>query len=482
LDTLSQALNTTKIGIDGEAFLVDHNGNLVGLSNPKRLNFTFKEVTPVTLIMDRVFQDAITFVLSQSKSNFSQVPVISSRTVPLGDRAYLLSTFHIASSSDLNWTAIVIIPRENYFATSDLAVQRALIIGLCIVVALIVATIVATVFLLTIPLRRLERGMNAVAKSLTAPTLRRRSFIQEVDSMERAYGNMASGIHSFSKYVPGPVVRQLLEEDGEPRIGVSNRVCTFFFSDIVGFTSISKNINSSQLNVLLSEYFGRMEGILHDLHGITTDFLGDGIFVFWNAPSYNANHALLACEAALRQQATLKLMGSDWEARGLPRLRIRIGINTGPCLVGNFGSVNHLKYTVMGDAVNVASRLEQLNKLYNTSTLIGSETFEVVKDQFVCRVVDIVLLKGKSELTKVYELLCRMEERTEALMFLQQKADEMLGLFVEKQFTESVTVGEEILLRFPADVPTLLLRERCIEMQGMALSQVWSPARELIQK
>jgi adenylate cyclase len=109
--------------------------------------------------------------------------------------------------------------------------------------------------------------------------------------MAKAYGNMTSGIHSFSKYVPGPVVRQLLEEDAEPRTGVSNRVCTFFFSDIVGFTTISESINASQLNVLLSEYFGTMEGILNDLHGITTDFLGDGIFVFWNAPSYDANHA-----------------------------------------------------------------------------------------------------------------------------------------------------------------------------------------------
>jgi adenylate cyclase len=224
-----------------------------------------------------------------------------------------------------------------------------------------------------------------------------------------------------------------------------------------------------------------MECILYELHGITTDFLGDGIFVFWNAPSYNANHALLACEAALRQQATLKLICNDWEARGLPKLSIRIGINTGPCLVGNFGSVNHLKYTVMGDAVNVASRLEQLNKLYNTSTLIGSETFEIVKDQFACRVLDMVLLKGKSEPTKVYELLCRMEERTDDVSFLQEKAEEMLRLYLGKQFGEAVQCGEEILARFRGDIPTLLLRERCIEMQGMA-SQAWSPARELIQK
>ncbi len=143
--------------------------------------------------------------------------------------------------------------------------------------------------------------------------------------------------------------------------------------------------------------------------------------------------------------------------------------------------MNHLKYTVMGDAVNIASRLEQLNK-YKTSVLIGSETFELVKDQFVCRVLDIVLLKGKSEPTKVYELMCRASEITDEISDLQGQAQEMLKLYSDKQFEDALAVAEGLLARFPGDIPTLLLRERCIEMQGVPLSQAWSPARELLQR
>jgi class 3 adenylate cyclase len=472
MDTLSQALNGTKVGNAVEVFLVDGNGNLVGLSNPVRLNVSFDRLTHYTEIQDPLFRSLIAYLTIPSghpvrgpPSNFSLNRNIPSETATLNGAAYLLTTFSMDLSADLNMTVIIVIPRDDYFAVSDLAVTQALIIGVFIAFAVLVVTIVVSLLLLTVPLRRLAIGMNEVATSLAPPTLSRNSFISEVDAMEHAYTNMASGIFNFSKYVPGPVVQQLLAVGSRPTVSVASRVCTFFFSDIVGFTSISEELTTAQLNVLISEYFDAMERILYDLHGITTDFLGDGIFVFWNAPSLDDNHALLACEAALRQQTALRRLGADWASRGLPRMAVRIGVNTGPCLVGNFGSTNHLKYTVIGDAVNVAARLEQVNKLYDTSVLIGSATHELVKANFVCRAVDVVVLKGKSEATTLYELLARAEEASKEQLQLRDAAARMLDHFLASRFEQAIAVANEILLYFPGDRPAVLMREHCVELR-----------------
>src|SRR5690606_30122755 len=118
----------------------------------------------------------------------------------------------------------------------------------------------------------------------------------------------------------------------------------------------------------------------------------------------------LACEAALQQQKALSLLRKEWRLNGVPEIHIRIGINTGPCLVGNFGSHDHLKYTVMGDAVNVASRLEQLNKFYHTFIIIGPETHALVKTEYVTRSLDLVVVKGKTQPVCVYELLGRRND------------------------------------------------------------------------
>ncbi len=487
MDTLSQALNATRVGTAGEVFLVDQDGNLVGLSNPRRLNVSFAALTHFTEIRDPLFQALIAFLsmptpaVAAGKPNFALNRNIPSVTATLAGAPYLLTTFPIDLSADFNVTCIIVIPRDDYFAVSDVAVTQALIIGTCTVFAVLVVTILVSLLLLTVPLRRLAFGMNEVATSLAPPALRRNSFISEVDAMEHAYNNMASGIFNFSKYVPGPVVQELLAEGSRPTVNVSSRVCTFFFSDIVGFTSISEELSTSQLNTLISEYFDSMERILYDLQGITTDFLGDGIFVFWNAPSLHDNHAHLACEAALRQLTALRRLGSDWGARGLPRMAVRIGINTGPCLVGNFGSSNHLKYTVIGDAVNVASRLEQVNKLYGTSVLLGRETHELVKNKFICRAIDVAVLKGKSEATTLYELLGRAEEATKEQLYLREAAEQLLALFLARRFEEAIMAADDLLTHFPDDTPAALMREHCVELLESG-SPGTSLSRKLLDK
>jgi len=272
---------------------------------------------------------------------------------------------------------------------------------------------------------------------------------------------MLAGLHGFSKYVPGPVVMDLVHTAQEPQAGVTVRTCSFLFSDIVSFTALAETVPAQQLHGQLSEYFDAMEEILYDLKGITTDYLGDGLFVFWNAPNYEADHAFLACEAALRQQAKLASLRYEWITRGLPPLHIRIGVNTGQCLVGSFGSKRHLKYTAMGDAVNTASRLEQLNKFYGTSIIIGEATYALVSDRYLARPIDVVVVVGKTTPVRVYALLCDKRFAMEHVTNVVRLSDEVLNAFTRGDFETTQRVGREILEMVPGDIPTKLLLERC---------------------
>lgn len=175
IDTISHRLNSTKIGIGGEAFLLDQDGFVVGVSNQKRLNFSFAHQTHIENVTDPLLSDAVRFATSRRH--------LITAVTQLAGRQYLLTTFPIEYSSDFNVTAFVLIPRDDYFAVSDVAVQRALVIGAVIVLLVMIATIVVSLVLLNIPLRRLAFGMNKVADTLAAPELPRTSFVSEVDAI-----------------------------------------------------------------------------------------------------------------------------------------------------------------------------------------------------------------------------------------------------------------------------------------------------------
>lgn len=486
LETLSGRLNATLIGKTGEAFLLDRIGNLVGLSDPQRLNFSFTSaLVPAENITDPTFRDLISYLMSLSNSSFDKIPVIQPPVFrTLNGIVYIVSSLRVAEVTGLNWTAVIIVPRSDYFSVSDEAATLALIAGALAVVGVVVITVITSMVLLSIPLLRLAKGMDYAAKSLEVPPLqpRRPSFIDEVARMEQAYSNMAHGVYSFGKYVPRPVVKALVQEAQEPRVSVTSRECTFFFSDIADFTRVAESVDEQLLNTIITEYFAEMERILFELDGITTDFLGDGVFVFWNAPIPREDHALVACEAALRQQTCLEQLRVKWNERGWPMLYCRMGINTGPCLVGSFGSPNHLKYTVLGDAVNVASRLEQLNKFFATRIIVGHRTWEMVHHAFLARPLQVVVLKGKQAPTKVYELLARAPDATPHQRWFVHRNTAMLDEYMQRNFPKARAIACEILEEFPEDVPAALMRDKCTELINMPPDETWTPIYRLAEK
>jgi adenylate cyclase len=211
----------------------------------------------------------------------------------------------------------------------------------------------------------------------------------------------------FSKYISSAVVNELVANPEKAKLGGDRRELTVFFSDIAGFTTISEQFHTKPegLVELLNEYLDEMTGIVLKHEGTLDKYEGDAIMAFWGAPIAQKDHALRTCLASLDMQKRLAAMRPQWKKEGRPGLEVRIGINTGVMIVGNMGGKDRFDYTVIGDSVNLASRLEGANKQYGSNIMISDFTYQHVKGQVMVRELDLIQVKGKTEPVKVWELL-----------------------------------------------------------------------------
>lgn len=210
---------------------------------------------------------------------------------------------------------------------------------------------------------------------------------------------------TFSKFVSKSVVDELLKNPSMLKLGGEEKDITVLFSDIRGFTSISEQLTPEDLVLHLNDYLQAMTNIVIKYHGTLDKYIGDAIMAFWGAPLKQENHALLCCKAGLEMLESLDPLNEEWIAAGKPPLNIGIGINTGKMVAGNMGSNSRMDYTIMGDSVNLGSRVEGVNKQYKTRLIITEYTYEQVKEHVIVRELDLIRVKGKKQPVTIYELL-----------------------------------------------------------------------------
>jgi adenylate cyclase len=254
------------------------------------------------------------------------------------------------------------------------------------------------------PLLALTRDMEKIQQFDLEGEPEIDSRISEIQKMEHSLDNMKKGLRSFKKFVSADLVAELIGLEQEAALGTEKRELTVFFCDLENFTNAGEQLSSEELNLLLSTYFATITRTLQE-YGATIDkFIGDAVMAFWGAPRPMSDHARQGVLASLELQRRLETLRAEWEAQGLPPLRTRIGLNTGHVLVGNVGYENRLSYTALGDPVNLASRLESLNKYYGTHNLIGEETLRAIDRSISWRPVDKVAVKGKTKGTLIAEI------------------------------------------------------------------------------
>lgn len=267
----------------------------------------------------------------------------------------------------------------------------------------------------------------------------------------------------FQHYVSPRIVDQILENVEELKLGGERKQLTVFFSDIRGFTTISETLTPEELVRFLNEYLSAMTKIVLAYDGTVDKYIGDAIMAFYGAPIQQADHAVKACRTALDMIARLNKLDGAWKIRDLPPIRIGIGMNTGEMSIGNMGSEERFEYTVMGDHVNLASRLEGLTKEYGTDIVMSQFTYEVIRNEpFIIRELDSVRVKGKREPVTIYELKGYgvADERTSTL--LEMFADG-LKAYKNRQWEQAIKAFQEIVRLHPDDGPSQTYNTRCKE-------------------
>jgi adenylate cyclase len=211
--------------------------------------------------------------------------------------------------------------------------------------------------------------------------------------------------NAFSRYVQKEVVQQLMANPKKLRLGGEKKKLTVMFSDLAGFTTISEAMPPENLVELLNAYLGEMTDILFQHQGTLDKYIGDAVMAFWGAPIDQPEQEMLCVKTVLAMNKRLEVLREEWIKQGLPRVFARYGMNTGPAIAGNMGSSTRFNYTVMGDTVNLAARLEPANKVYETEIMMAETTWQAVKDQVVSRQLDKMIVKGKTKPVGVYELI-----------------------------------------------------------------------------
>jgi adenylate cyclase len=278
---------------------------------------------------------------------------------------------------------------------------------------------------------------------------------------------------TFSQYLP-PGVITLIEKDPQKYIrpGGESKELTIMFSDIRGFTTISEGMTPDELVKLLNEYLGEMTDVLFRNLGTLDKYIGDAIMAFWGSPYPQEDHALRACRCAVEMLQALEKLNAKFAAEGRKQIAIGLGINTGPVNVGTMGSVKRLSWTVMGDNVNLASRLEGMTKQFRARIVISENTYRVVADHFVCRDLDKIRVKGKLQPVNVYEIMGVAEDRPkfEALL---ERFEHGMAAYRSQNWLEAAGRFGELLADYPDDGPTQIFLQRALEFLENAPEPDW---------
>jgi class 3 adenylate cyclase/HAMP domain-containing protein len=276
--------------------------------------------------------------------------------------------------------------------------------------------------------------------------------------------------HIFQKYVPGEIIDEVLHADSKKLLVGKKQIATILFSDIRSFTTISERLSAEQLVSSLNTYFNVMVGLIISHRGTIDKFIGDAIMAIYGAPAKNDDDPLQAVKTGLKMIDALKDFNRRQVRIGLPVFNIGIGLNTGEVVVGNIGSQQKLDYTCIGDAVNLASRLEGLTKMYGVPIVISESTYLECGDEISARELDSVRVKGKAKPVKIYEPYIKLKDTVRQGY---EAFNRGISLYRERHFEEALDLFRRSNRILKSDVPSSLYMDRCRELINNPPGKDW---------
>jgi adenylate cyclase len=492
--SLCHFLQGIKVGRTGYAFVVDDraDGNKVLLAHPNpELLLEKKGRKAETVRLDRVADSALRESMKWIAAQPAKTETLSGKIIdataindaqrdtPQRSREYFVSYGRIGGTPTPGLSMGAIVPTSEL--TGQLAIHER-----TITVVGIAALISGLIFSWLISMA-VARPLNAAVRQLAQvgqmqfdlpPVMS--SGLAEVNELAGGIDQMKLGLRSFSRYVPTDLVRRVLASGAEPALGGEVRQLTVHFCDIAGFTAIAENLPPDELLKLLSECLGELSEEITLSGGTIDKYIGDNIMAFWGAPEPLEDHAARACHALLRNRERMKRLRERWSERSLPSLYTRMALHTGQVIVGNIGSEHRLNYTVLGDTVNVASRLENLNRLYGTEILISETTQRAVGEELIARPVDWVRVAGREEALLIHEPFGFREELDDATLRraceVKKISERALSHYRARRWGEAITNFNDVLLLLPNDGVATVLKTRCERYQDNPPGSDWRGA------
>jgi len=483
LERLSQFLAGLQVGKTGTVVILDRNGQVVASAISAALERQRQGdmLELETLARDTPMLASVAALLDGKGVNLADLrETLQLQTTGPADGSDYFVTFSPLKFN--NWAVVTVIPADDFLASirRNVVILLVALLGLTSLIAAI--AILSANRLVAAPLLRIAGQLKHIEEFRLERVARLTSPLRELDNLSGALSQMSRGLASFQKYMPTELVRTLVSRGVEARPGGHQQQLTVMFTDLAGYTSISERLGDRVVPVL-AEYLEAVSAAVLGRGGTIDKFIGDGVMAFWGAPAPNERHALDACAAALECQRLLASQRASAERRGGTPLRMRIGINTGRMLVGNIGSNERLSYTVIGDPVNVASRLEPLGKIYGVDIIIGEETRMAAGDNIIVRRLDRVAVYGRIGGLAIYELLGKAECAGFVTPEWVGTYEAGLVAYENRQWSEAVRLFKATAaIRGGVDRPSEILIERCRACLADPPSGNWMPISVLESK
>jgi adenylate cyclase len=366
-----------------------------------------------------------------------------------------LGTFRYLPGTQ-DWIVGIVVPRDFYLG--KLVEMRQQILGALLVQIALIVVAGAWVIRSVVRSHALVLRETARMNGFNFSPSHNSSFLRDVGEVLDGLEKAKTAMRAMSKYVPINLVRQLYRDGEEPKLGGESCEISVLFTDIKNFTACAEDMAPDHLAEVLGRYLEVVAETIQSEKGTIDKYIGDAVMTFWNAPEPVANHEVLACRAALRCQTALQLLFDSPRWENAPRFETRFGLHRCIASVGHFGAPDRLNYTAIGDGINLTSRLEGLNKYYETSIIASEGIHAAAKGEFEFRLLDRVAVKGKTEGIAIYELVA--EEKKVGRPAYIENYEQAFALYQRTDFQGAI----ELLTLHPFDKPSQVLAARCRQL------------------
>jgi adenylate cyclase len=396
ISALSAFLKQQRIGETGYAFILDENGRLVGY--PDAAKMIVPDGKSIRVVSGTEVDDP---VVAQAARGFAEGRGGRFNVTAADQSTWMVNLSPFPPEFGRKWTVGVVVAEDEFTGPVRKVSLTILAAGILFLLAASLGMVWASRMLVR-PIQALISETERISRFELDGQIKVRSRVMEVDSLARSVATMKAGLASFGTYVPKSLVHDIIRSGSGTSVGGQRQPLTVMFSDLQGFTAASESIPPEQLLAWLSSYFDAMSVAIHGNHGVIDKYIGDAVMALWNAPLEDSDHAAHACRGMLACRNAVHRIA---EAGGGLQLKTRMGLHTGIAVVGNVGASDRMQYTALGSVVNLASRIEGLNKYLGTELLITGAVAEAIGDGFLLRPLGAMQVSGASVPLDIFELV-----------------------------------------------------------------------------